>query len=110
MWEGGGRGRLQVNSEQVSLKSFEEAGERLSPSVPSGTEQVREAMGCSVDREGAQSGHLTQEHEDHVDLQGVGEAQGLAQGFGERQAVQTCLIEHGHGLDHCHRWRDAQTE
>ena len=109
MWEGEGRGRLQVNSEHVSLESFAEAGKRLSPSVPSGTEQVWEETGRSVDKEGAQSGRLTQEHEDHVDLQGVGEAQGLAQGSGERQAVQTGLIEHGHGLDHCHRWRDAQT-
>ena len=47
---------------------------------------------------------LTQEHDDQVDLQGVGETQRLAQGLGEGQAVQTGLIKDGHGLDHSHRW------
>ena len=43
-------------------------------------------------------------------MQGVGEAQRPAQGFGEGQAVDTRLIKHRHGLDHCHRWRYAQTK
>ncbi len=56
------------------------------------------------------SGCLTQEHEDQVELQRVGEAYGVSQHRRERQAEQTSLIKDGQRLDHSHRWNHDQSD